>query len=60
MPKTRKWQCPHCLENSRVEHIGPDGYLTRVLALLGDRDDVRQIDIGPDGRVSWHANPFLS
>ncbi|XP_077233010.1 E3 SUMO-protein ligase SIZ1-like isoform X2 [Tasmannia lanceolata] len=52
--RSRKWQCPICLQNYSLENIIIDPYFNRITTkMLGCGEDVNEIDVKPDG--SWRA-----
>ncbi|XP_073113339.1 E3 SUMO-protein ligase SIZ1 isoform X1 [Elaeis guineensis] len=52
--RSRKWQCPTCLQNYSLENIIIDPYFNRITSLLRNcGEDVDEIDVKPDG--CWRA-----
>ncbi|XP_072985592.1 E3 SUMO-protein ligase SIZ1-like isoform X1 [Typha latifolia] len=52
--RSRKWQCPVCLQNYSLENLIIDPYFNRITTLLHCcGEDVNEIDVKPDG--SWRV-----
>ncbi|XP_074571337.1 E3 SUMO-protein ligase SIZ1-like isoform X2 [Curcuma longa] len=52
--RSRKWQCPICLQNYSLENIIVDPFFNRITSLLQNcGEDVTEIDVKPDG--SWRV-----
>eukprot|EP01026_Neomeris_dumetosa_P041788 TRINITY_DN34684_c0_g1_i1.p1 TRINITY_DN34684_c0_g1~~TRINITY_DN34684_c0_g1_i1.p1 ORF type:complete len:561 (+),score=99.14 TRINITY_DN34684_c0_g1_i1:176-1858(+) len=52
--RSLKWQCLYTMKHSRVCNLQVDSYMEEVLRVLGDRNDVDQIEINMDGK--WRIN----
>ncbi|XP_074591185.1 LOW QUALITY PROTEIN: E3 SUMO-protein ligase SIZ1-like [Curcuma longa] len=52
--RSRKWQCPLCLNNYALENIIIDPYFNCITSMLQNcGEDVTEIDVKPDG--SWRV-----
>ncbi|GMG98792.1 hypothetical protein Nepgr_000632 [Nepenthes gracilis] len=52
--RTRKWQCPICLNNYSLEHIIIDPYFNRITTMMQScAEDSTEIEVKPDG--SWRV-----
>ncbi|XP_042419056.1 E3 SUMO-protein ligase SIZ1-like isoform X2 [Zingiber officinale] len=50
--RSRKWQCPICLNNYALENIIIDPYFNRITSMLQNcGEDVTEVNLKPDG--SW-------